>query len=184
MQADGLVQRSDDGGFEPVLPDVVLMRQLYEVRVSLEVAGLQRPGRVGERHDEARLLGLREEWQALAADPPEVDPMFVLVDESFHLGLAEACGNRVLVDHLRLVNERLRVVRMHDFRTFERLSATIDEHLAIIEAVLAGDLVEAERRFGMHLEVSLAVVEERGARPTPGADVIDRGHRPSPAARP
>ncbi|HEY2332089.1 MAG TPA: GntR family transcriptional regulator [Acidimicrobiales bacterium] len=188
LQADGLVQRSDDGGFEPVLPDVVLMRQLYEVRVSLEVAGLQRPGRVGERHDEARLLALRDEWRALAGDPPEADPMFVLIDESFHIGLAEACGNRVLVHHLRLVNERLRVVRMHDFRTFERLSATIEEHLAIIDAVLAGDLVEAERRFGMHLEVSLAVVEERVARaqermssaPTPDPTVTTgREDRPS-----
>jgi DNA-binding GntR family transcriptional regulator len=164
------------------------MRQLYEVRVSLEVAGLQRPGRVGERHDEARLLALRDEWRALAGDPPEADPVFVLIDESFHIGLAEACGNRVLVDHLRLVNERLRVVRMHDFRTFERLSATIEEHLAIIDAVLAGDLVEAERRFGMHLEVSLAVVEERVARaqermssaPTPDPTVTTgREDRPS-----
>jgi DNA-binding GntR family transcriptional regulator len=164
LQADGLVHRSADGGFEPTVPDVVLMRQLYEVRVSLEVAGLQRPGRLGVRHDQGRLIALRDEWRALAGDPPEADPMFVLTDESFHLGLAEASGNPVLVDHLRRVNERLRVVRMHDFRTPERLAATIEEHLTIVDAVLGGDLADAERRFGMHLEVSLAVVEDRVAR--------------------
>ncbi len=164
LQADGLVHRSADGGFEPTVPDVALMRLLYEVRVSLEIAGLQRPGRLGTRHDVARLVALRDEWSALAGDPPEADPLFVLTDESFHLGLAEASGNAVLADHLRIVNERLRVVRMHDFRTPERLSATIEEHLAIVDAVLEGDLAEAERRFGMHLEVSLAVVEERVAR--------------------
>lgn len=164
LQADGLVHRSSDGGFEPTVPDVVLMRLLYEVRVSLEIAGLQRPGRLGARHDVTRLVALRDEWLALADDPPEADPLFVLTDESFHLGLAEASGNPVLADHLRTVNERLRVVRMHDFRTPERLAATIEEHLGIVEAVLAGDLAEAERRFGMHLEVSLAVVEDRVAR--------------------
>ena len=38
---------------------------------------------------------LRDEWRALAAErpPPEPDPDFVLLDESFHVGLAEAAGN-------------------------------------------------------------------------------------------
>jgi DNA-binding GntR family transcriptional regulator len=187
LQADGLVHRSPDGGFEPTLPDVVLMRHLYEVRVSLEVAGLQRPGRVGSRHDARRLLALRAEWQALADDPPEADPGFVLTDESFHVGLAEASGNPVVADHLRLVNERLRVVRMHDFRTPERLASTIHEHIGIVDAVLAGDLAEAERRFGMHLETSFAVVEERVARARDRMSSPDGAPQPGrsePAAAP
>lgn len=164
LHADGLVQRVVDGGFEPTAPDVPAMRELYELRVHLEVAALQRPGRTGVRHDVARLLDLREEWAALLVDPPDADPQFVLTDESFHLGLAEAAGNRALVEHLRLVNEHLRVVRMQDFRTPERLVATVEEHLWIVDAVLDGDLPEAERRFGMHLDSSLAVVEERVAQ--------------------
>ena len=91
-------------------------------------------------------MALRDEWLALADDPPEPDPDFVLLDESFHVRLAESSGNRELADILRQVNERIRVVRMHDFLTTERISKTIAEHLGIVDAVLDGDLDGAWRR--------------------------------------
>jgi DNA-binding GntR family transcriptional regulator len=50
---------------------------------------------------------------------------------------------------------------MQDFLTTERITATISDHLAIVGAVLDGDLVGAEHRFSEHLERSMAVVEER-----------------------
>ena len=97
-----------------------------------------------------------------AAGPlPEPDPGFVLVDESFHVSLALASGNRVLVELLQQVNERLRLVRMQDFLTEERIAATIAEHLVIVGSVLDGDLVAAEAAFTSHHSASMAVVEER-----------------------
>jgi hypothetical protein len=38
---------------------------------------------------------------------------------------------------------------------------TIAEHLSILEAVIDGDLFEAERRYLRNLDVSQAVVEQR-----------------------
>ena len=164
LHADGLVRRGDDGGYEPVAPDVSAVRHLYEVRVVLELAALQRPARAGERHDQAALDRLRADWTELRLDLPEADPSFVLLDEEFHVGLAEAGGNPALAAHLRQINERIRVVRMHDFRTDERIVTTVDEHLGILDAVATGDVTEAERRFMTHLDLSVAVVEERVAR--------------------
>lgn len=160
--SEGLLERHPDGGgYQPLVPDVTVMRHLYEVRAGLELQALQRPSRLGTRHDPAILEPLRDQWRHLQTNIPAPDPSFVLLDESFHLQLARAAGNQALVDLLRQVNERIRVVRMLDFMSAERIEATVAEHLGLTELVLAGRDVEAESAFTSHLAVSMAVVEER-----------------------
>jgi len=162
LHAEGLVRRATDGGYLPVVPDVVLMRHLYEVRIGLELQALHRPARNDTTHDLGLLEVLRDEWRSLQGDEPiDADPAFVMLDESFHVTLAEAAGNPGLADHLRQVNDRIRIVRMQDFLTSGRIDETIAEHLGIVEAVLAGDLTDAERRFAVHIGQSIAVVEQR-----------------------
>jgi DNA-binding GntR family transcriptional regulator len=159
---EGLVQRSPDGGFRPTIPDVTVMRHLYEVRAGLELQALQRPGRLDALHDRGTLRRLHDEWSTYAADGElEAGPDVVLLDESFHEGLAEAAGNNALVELLRQVNERIRIVRMQDFLTPERVEITIVEHLSLVTALLNGEVAEAELQFVAHLDASLAVVEER-----------------------
>jgi DNA-binding GntR family transcriptional regulator len=163
LHAEGLIDRQADGGYLPVVPDVALTRWLYEVRAGLELQAIQRPSRTGTTHDVDALVRLVEAWEALRDDVPTPGPSFVLVDESFHVALAESAGNPTLVDLLRQVNERIRTVRMVDFLTPDRIESTIEEHLGIVHAVLEGDLVDAERRFLGHLDQSQAVVERRVA---------------------
>lgn len=164
LHTEGLVQRRPDGGYLPVVPDVVEIRALYEVRVGLELQAIQRPGRTGTGHDLSLLADLVEEWESIARGAPAPGPGFVLADEGFHVALAESAGNESLADVLRQVNERIRTVRMVDFLTEDRIASTIAEHLAIARAVLAGDLVGAERLFLAHVDDSQAVVEQRVAR--------------------
>lgn len=164
LHAERLVERMPDGGYVPAAPNLLEVRQLYEVRRALELAALGRPAELGTRHDASVIEPLRDDWRALRRDTPEPDPGFVLQDESFHLRLAEAAGNRELTALLAVVNERIRAVRMHDFLTGERIDRTITQHLGIAEAVLAGDLDTAHTRFTKHLGESIAVVEERATR--------------------
>jgi DNA-binding GntR family transcriptional regulator len=174
LHAEGLVQRAVDGGFQPVIPDVTVMRQLYEVRSGLELQALQRPAKAGETHDTEVLLRIQREWLFMANDRElEAGPEVVLLDEAFHEGLAEAAGNNALVEILHQVNERIRIVRMQDFLSTERVEVTIEEHLALLEALLDGDVAEAELRFVSHLDASLAVVEERVHRAV--ARMVARG---------
>jgi len=162
LQAEGLVETQPDGGYQPIVPDVTVMRHLYEVRAGLELQALQRPARMGTRHDPAIIEPLRDQWRQLSLGPlPEADPNFVLLDESFHIALATAAANDVAVDFLRQVNDRIRLVRMHDFLSQPRIEATIAEHLNLVELVLSGDIVSAESAFSQHLGDSMAVVEER-----------------------
>jgi DNA-binding GntR family transcriptional regulator len=161
LDTEGLVERAPDGGYQPAVPDVAVMANLYEVRVDLELHALRRPGRRGERHDAAMVLDLREEWSELAGEEHDPDPEFVLLDESFHLVLAAAAGNPVLVDLLRQVSDRIRLVRMQDFLSPGRIDQTIAEHLSILDALLARDVLTAETRFTAHIDGSMAVVEDR-----------------------
>jgi DNA-binding GntR family transcriptional regulator len=161
LHAEGLVQRAPDTGYLPAVPDVALMRHRYDARIGLELQAMYGPARRGGHHDLGVLEVLRDEWRVLVTDEPEPDPAFVMLDEAFHVTLAEAAGNPVLADLLRQLNERIRVVRMQDFLTSERIGETIAEHLGIVDAVLAGDLADAERRFALHVGHSIAVVEDR-----------------------
>ena len=165
LRAEGLVDRSADGGFRPVAPDVALMEQTYTVRSTLEIAALWLPARDGLGHDRDALGRLHDEWSELRSEGPhEPDPGFVVLDESFHLGLAEAAGNQVLVDVLRSLNDRIRLVRTQDFLVEGRIEATIDEHLAILDALLADDVAAAQGLLDLHIGNSQAVVGERVAR--------------------
>ena len=66
LESEGLVGSHPDGGYQPIVPDVTVMRHLYEVRSGLELQALQRPARMGTRHDPAILEPLRDQWRALA----------------------------------------------------------------------------------------------------------------------
>lgn len=165
LHAEGLVDRHPDGGYVPSIPDLGEIAELYEVRAALEQSALHRDGHaVGD--DPAPLTTLRTEWRVLAEDAGArtPDPAFVLRDEDFHLRLAAASGNRALVAILSGVNERIRVVRMHDFLTEGRIEATIEQHLGILEAVLDGDGRRAGTALEAHLIESAHVVQDRAAQ--------------------
>jgi DNA-binding GntR family transcriptional regulator len=163
LHTEGLVRPAPDGGYEPTAPDVGVMRALYEVRAGLEIIGLRRPRTSGVPHDRIALEALHATWVGLEAET-EADPSFVMLDESFHVELCRSAGNDELTALLHQLNERIRLVRMQDFLTIERVQRTVFEHLGIVGAVLDGDLELAERRFIDHLDASVAVVEERVTR--------------------
>ena len=164
LHAEHLLDRYADGGYYVAEPDLAGLRDLYELRITLEVRGLVRSLEGFERHDPALLEPLRDHWRALRQDLPEPAPDFVVIDESFHVELSRASGNLALAETLSTVNARIRPVRMHDFLTEDRITATVTEHLGIVEAVLSQDLDLSVRRMREHVGESMAVVEQRAAR--------------------
>ena len=163
LLADGLVLRQD-GGYYVALPDLTQLRDLYELRVTLEIRGLARSVESPAiRHDFGVLEPLRDHWRALALDQPEPDPQFVVMDEDFHVTLMRASGNAALSDALVAVNARIRPIRMYDFLTEDRIDRTIHEHLAIVEAVLAANGSEGLLALRQHVGISMEVVERRAA---------------------
>lgn len=164
LHGEGLVSRHQDGGYRPAIPDPEDITCLYEARRALEIGAIWAPAEAGRRHDRTALGELREHWEDLRSEQPPADAGFVSVDEDFHVRLAASAGNEVMVDLLRSVNARIRVIRIHDFLSDDRIEQTISEHLDILRAIAADDPSTAERVFRAHLAKSKEVAEERALR--------------------
>lgn len=164
LHTERLLGRYADGGYYVAEPDLAGLRDLYELRITLEVRGLSRSLEGFDAPEVSLLEPLRDHWRHLRGDLPAPDPAFVEVDESFHVTLSRAAGNHALADSLETVNARIRPVRMHDFLTEERIRATVEEHLGIVEAVLSQDVDLSVRRMRAHVGESMSVVERRAAR--------------------
>ncbi|MFD6167001.1 GntR family transcriptional regulator [Oerskovia sp. NPDC060287] len=163
LLSDGLVERTDFG-YAVVLPSLQDLRDLYELRVTLELRGVSR---IIENADLAYdLPAVRAEldrWYEIREDVPPPDPGFVMLDEQFHTALSRAAGNQRLTDALVVVNEKVRAVRMYDFIEHERIQVTVDEHIEIMELVLSDDLLAARTALHKHVGESLEVVMERAS---------------------
>jgi DNA-binding GntR family transcriptional regulator len=153
LEGDGHVIRDQSGGMRPNPPRVSAMRELYDVRLVLEDLAVRTA-------DPDRLIDLRAEWEELQADH-EDGPDFVYADEAFHEGIARASGNRATERYIHDVNERIRVIRVHDFTTPDRIVTTIGEHLEILDAIAGGRRDSAAALVRVHVERSAAVVEAR-----------------------
>lgn len=165
LETEGHLVRDRTGGLRPNMPRASTMREIYEVRFVMEDLVVRRASdRAGV--DGAGLLLLRDEWAELQAAWPELSetfelPDFIHADEGFHETLARLSGNATAARHLRDINERIRLLRLHDFTTTERIETTIVEHLAIAEAALAGDTDHATTLMRDHVQSSAFVVEQR-----------------------
>lgn len=164
LRADGLIE-NDDYGYRVVMPDLHNLAELYELRVTLEMRGIQRIIDYELVDYDFGLINAElDRWRDLEKAPPSPTPQFVVEDERFHVTLCRAAGNEALVDALEGVNNRIRAVRMYDYVTEDRITATIQEHLAIGDLLVAGQVEAAKKALGEHIGDSMDTVMARATR--------------------
>ncbi len=95
---------------------------------------------------------LRETWDRLLQGLPHIDVNAAREDERFHETLAHAAGNKMLLDLLHGINERLSFVRMTDITTAERLQTTCQQHLQILDSITARDVAGARAAMRRNIE--------------------------------
>lgn len=172
LLADGLIERRDRGLY-PYRPRIDDLEDLYELRITLELRGIQRvEDGQGHRHDATVLEPLLETWREFRKSPPVPDAGIVKEDERFHCQLLSASGNHALVSALEAVNARIRPMRMFDYLTEDRVLATIDEHIGITERILDGDLARARTLLHAHIDGSRQVVIQRAREAMAMFDVV------------
>jgi DNA-binding GntR family transcriptional regulator len=164
LHADGMLERRSDG-YYPVALDIAGVRDLYELRITIELRGITRILETDElRYDKTRLAALQSVWKDLEASPPPPEADMVLLDESFHIELCASSGNMAMVATLDNLNRRIRLIRMYDFVTSERVTATIGEHLEIVGLLLDDQLDAGRKALHEHVGASFEVVERRAIR--------------------
>ena len=158
LQADGLVTR-DDAGLHAYRPRLGELPDLYELRSTLEARGIMRS--MSHAVDRESLSNLLDTWIGLRAHPPETTDDLVSLDENFHVTLLAASGNPALTEALCTVNAKVRPVRILGGLDAAAVVSAIDQHIDIVERVLAGTLDSALELLLAHIDSSRDRVVER-----------------------
>jgi GntR family transcriptional repressor for pyruvate dehydrogenase complex len=89
-------------------------------------------------------------------------------DSAFHVAIARATANQMLIELVGALNETLRPSREVSFRPTEASVAALDDHRAILSAIRAGDARAARKAMRSHLDhveqLIRATVSERASR--------------------
>ncbi len=158
MSEEGVIERAAGRGyvFGPVLNDARAYEESYRFRLLVEPAAVLEPG---FRPDPKRMKSLRERHATLLAAGIDTVPMADLfeADADFHEAIGEFCGNRFLGHAIRLQTRLRRLSEYENYNDRERLRESCLEHLAILDALDAGDFERAAGLLRRHIAVSQEV---------------------------
>ncbi len=152
LEEDGLVDKRPHQGCRVHLPDAAEIKQLYGVRLALElfvVESLATNGMSAEKWQP-----LYDTWQRLYRTRTAEELSQISLawqDTAFHEALAAATGNDILLAYLRNINERVGIVRLTDITTLERLLETCQQHLPILEHIRDGNVAEAREAMAQNI---------------------------------
>ena len=181
LQRDGYVDVLDKGGWHVKPLDFHAFDELYDVRITLECAAVQRLCALAERPP--ALAGLDRTWQ-IEAHARETDSTTLWqLDEQFHATLVAAAGNGEMARIHRDVTERIRIVRRLDFVKPARVAATYDTFSVILDATEFldehGQGTRAQLKILTNFLALRGLARRASARPAPplgGGRRPDRAH--------
>lgn len=157
LAAEGLLERLPRKGFRVKQLQLRDVEELYELRLALEIQVVQSLSSKGL--PESILSELHARWSNPDALAGESISSLADYDEAFHNALAEAHGNRLIQHQLNTINERLYAFREIDFSKTDRLASTCDEHLRLLEAIVARDTTTATDLIRKNIHSGLGNVE-------------------------
>jgi DNA-binding GntR family transcriptional regulator len=155
LQQEGLVV--EDGRGRRSVPhfDIVAFEDIYRVRAGLERLAVAQAVERGARES---IESLAKTWD-ITRNGQEVSEYY-RSDERFHSGIARLSGNEFLIDALGRVDDRIRIIRLVDFTSPERVDRTRAEHAEILDAMLHGDARRASRLMAEHVDEAMTNVRE------------------------
>ena len=157
IYGEGWIDRNEGRGwsFAALIDSVEAYRECYELRQIIEVAGLRSPE---FRADPDALAELRRRQQIVADGGWQRLSQMELVQTNaeFHEGLAAMSGNRFLVATVQKLNQLRRLVEYRQRRSAEHVISQSAEHMAILDALDAGDADHAADLMHAHLGRSKA----------------------------
>ena len=150
LQAEGLITIIPHKGPEVTSISVQEVRDIYEVRISLESLA----GRGFTLHATPdQRAALRAKLGELAAlDLQEDKAALLTLKNQFYDILVEGCGNLVAGQMLKQLNNRVTVLRRISMSQPGRMAQTLAELDAIVTAIEQGDAQTAATLCGAHVQ--------------------------------
>jgi GntR family transcriptional regulator, transcriptional repressor for pyruvate dehydrogenase complex len=133
--------------------DQATMVDIYELRRILEC---EAAGLAAERHTDAHLdlmdAAIDEMARGLQSRGPERGALYIDGDLRFHLAIAEATRNGVILHTMRALRELIRRALMSIFLVPDSPERSARQHQAIREAIAGRDAERARAEMRAHLE--------------------------------
>ena len=155
---NGLVEKQPFKSYSVRQLDLQEIHELYDVRSALELFIVERLITQGMPLTEWE--DLHSTWQTILDHLPQTMNDFADKDEQFHETLAACTGNKILIQYLHNIDERLHFIRMSDITTTERLRTTCEHHLRILECIREKDINCAREAILMNIEEGRKNVEQ------------------------
>lgn len=151
LEFEGLVETAPRRGHRVTQISISDARDILEMRETLEVAAARKMVREASDRDLSALDAYRE------ADVGDIRA-FATYNRSFHIGLAQASGNRRLADEMRRLldaYERLCLVSLERLRAVSGdMRTALGDHCALIDALQSRDATKAARISQRHIRSS------------------------------
>jgi DNA-binding GntR family transcriptional regulator len=148
LRAIGLVTAAD-GSLRVVLPSPRLVREAYEIRASLEAMAAELSAARADDDAVAAIRAAARDSHASAEDD-DLDG-FRRQDRRFHELVVAASGNNLAREHVMNARDLCQALRQRDVMTDHVSRVCGQAHLAIADAIAAGDSVGARRHMSEHI---------------------------------
>ena len=158
LEADGYLEKTPRKGYLIKQPDPSKAREMYEVRLALELFVIEHLVTRGAA--DKRIDMLRSRWNDTENCAGLSNEDFAELDRQFHETFAAVLGNKTLVENLKAIDERLHVFRIIEFVSRETREMTCKQHGDILEAVSSRDVDSARRAVRKNIETAIHNVEE------------------------
>ena len=172
LALDELVEMRPNRGAAVASPSVEEARDLFDLRIQVELLVVRRlAGTLSE--EQAALL--RSQVAEEAAAHRENRPDYIRLAAEFHIRLAEMADSPLLLRYMgQLVSRSALMLGLHGRPAWTNCS--VEEHLALIDALQKGEDIEASRLMTEHLDSVLtrALGTTLGRRDNGIRDVLAR----------
>lgn len=173
LASEGLVRR-EGRSFHVVSVDPADLDEIFAFRTLLETAAVRLAALRIAAEPASQALQPAEAWLRSAASQEGSQPALSLT-ERFHLALAQASGNRYIVEALEPLFPRIAQVRFLEAASPATRRQAGEEHARILELVRAGRGEEAANLMRAHLERTRRTFERGLARLGPAARLLEGG---------
>ncbi|GGT15875.1 GntR family transcriptional regulator [Streptomyces purpureus] len=149
LAREGLVEPVRNKGFRVTEVDERDLDQYTEIRALIEVPSVGRVARSATRDELEALRPVAEEIVRAARDHDLIG--YLEADRRFHLSLLSLTGNERLVETVGDLRKRSRLYGLAALDERGELIPSAEEHLELLDLMLAGDAKGAEKCMARHL---------------------------------
>ena len=150
LEADGLVAHQPRQGAAVRSLDYAEVMELYEMRAVLEGAAARLAARVASDVELSELAALNDDFAAASGDQSRASA----ANRQFHRALQNAAKNRFLARALDGLEKTLMILGPSTLNDPHRSAAAVQEHAAILAALVAHDGAAAEAAMRSHIQAA------------------------------